>query len=81
MWETSEKDLEDMTEEELKNLNSDRKDDELNNYNEAMDYNASQESMSFGTKVGVKTGNNDAETSDTMLEEQIRRCVGRQARC
>ena len=69
MWETREKYLEDMAEEELKNLDTDRKDDELNNYNEVVDYNASQESVSFGTKVEVKTGNNDTETSDTMLEE------------
>ena len=74
MWENREKELEDMAKDDLKNLDTDRKDDEHNNYNEAVDYNASQESVSFGTKVGVKTENNDTENSDIMLEEQLRRC-------
>ena len=51
-----------------------KEEDEHNSYNEAVDYNASQELVSFGTKVGVKTRNNEGENSDSMLEENLRRC-------
>ena len=55
MWETREKKLKKITEADLNNLDADRIEDEHNNYNEPVDYNASQEPVSFGTKVGLKT--------------------------
>nr|XP_040242022.1 uncharacterized protein LOC120962137 [Aegilops tauschii subsp. strangulata] len=73
MWETREKELEEITDTDLRNMDTDKKEENHNNYNEAVDYNASQESVSFATKVGVKTGENEAENSETE-EEQLRRC-------
>src|SRR4051812_39757023 len=74
MWEAREKEMEEITDADLRIMDTNRKEDEHNNYNEAVDYNASQESVSFGTKVGVKTGNNDTENSEALLDEQLRRC-------
>ncbi|XBI13318.1 hypothetical protein VPH35_140065 [Triticum aestivum] len=72
-WEAREKEMEEITDADLRIMDTDRKEDDHNNYNEAVDYNASQESVSFGTKVGVKTGEKETENSETE-EEQLRRC-------
>ncbi|XP_044334291.1 uncharacterized protein [Triticum aestivum] len=73
MWEAREKEMEEITDADLRIMDTDRKEDEHNNYNEAVDFNVSQEFVSFGTKVGVQTGDKETGNSETE-EEQLRRC-------
>lgn len=53
IWEARDKEIEDITETDLKELESDKKEEDVDAYAENVDYNASQDSVeSFGTKVG-----------------------------
>lgn len=75
IWELRDKELDDLTETDMKELENDKKEEDNDAYAEHVDYNASQESVeSFDTKVGVKTTGENSKEADTISDEALRRC-------
>lgn len=76
MWEIREKEIEEINEQELKEMEKTNKEEDPNNYEEPVDYNASQDSVqSFGTKVGVRSIiDGEKKEGENYMDDNLRRC-------
>ena len=71
-WEEREREIEDITKNELEKLEEENKDVENDTYVEPVDYGASQESMdSFASRLGVKPGEQKRGWTMTSLQRTI----------
>lgn len=75
IWETRDRELEEVTNNHLKEMEDNKLEEEHNTCIEPVDYNASQESIYFGTKPGMKTSENgNDKDAENCSEDNPRRC-------